>query len=78
MAGWRARSAGRPFEGAVGAGHGDQFRLQAGGEDAGMAFPTGAGQGAATQRGIDVDVAVGDHFGAGADHGQDDQVAARA
>src|SRR6185369_6992629 len=49
---------------------------QAGREDARRLVAAGTGQGAAAQRGIDVDVAVGDDFGAGADHGHDDQVAA--
>lgn len=38
--------------------------------------PPAPARGAAAQRGIHMDVAVGDDFGAGADHGGDDQVAA--
>ena len=47
-------------------------------EHARAVFAPRAGHGAAAQRAVDVDAAVGDHFGAGADGRRDDQVAVRA
>src|SRR5574343_158046 len=64
------------LEGAVHAGDRDQFGFEAGGENPGLRIAVGAGQGAAAQGRVDVDAAVGDDFGTGADHCRDDQVAA--
>src|SRR5690606_16756132 len=65
----------RRLEGAIDAADGHQFGLEAGGEDARLLIALRACQRAAAQRRVDVDVAVGNHLGAGADHGQHDEIA---
>src|SRR5688500_5568284 len=50
--------------GAVDAGDGDQLRLHAGAEDARCGVAARAGDGAAAQRCVDMDVAVGQDLGA--------------
>jgi hypothetical protein len=50
-------------------GHGDQFGVELAAEDARLFVALRAGQGAAAQGAVDVDGAVGDDFGAGADGG---------
>ena len=62
--------------GAVEPGDGDELGLEALAEDARRAVAVDAGERPAAQRPIDVDVAVGDELGAGADGGHHDQVAA--
>ena len=64
------------FKSTVNGGNGNQFSFHAGGEDAGLLVATGTSQRTATQRGIDVDIAVGNNFGTGADHGGHNQIAA--
>src|SRR5258707_133081 len=59
------------------AGNAHQLGLEAADEDARRRVARGAGDRAATQRAVDVDVAVGDDFGAGAHRAHDDDVAAR-
>ena len=60
---------------AVGAGDGNQFGLHRDRKNARLDVPGRTRNGTAAQRSIDVDVAVGDHFGAVADHAQHHQVA---
>src|SRR6476661_1311158 len=60
---------------AVHAGDGDEFGFEAQRDDAGLGVAARAGHGLAAQRCVDVDAAVGDHFGAGVHHRHHDQVA---
>src|SRR3954468_6483426 len=66
----------RDFGRAVDARDGDELCFERQGEDARLGVALGAGDRLAAQGRIDVDVAVGDDFGAGVDHLHDDQVAA--
>src|SRR5690606_16369380 len=63
------------FQHFVVSGHGHQLGMEGAAEDARLGIALGTGQGAAAQRAIDVDRAVGDHLGAGAYLGQHGQVA---
>ncbi|MNY19299.1 hypothetical protein D3C86_1527250 [compost metagenome] len=58
------------------AGDGQQFRAHLLAEDACLGVALDAGQGAAAHGRVNMDVAVGEKFRAGADRRQDDQVAA--
>ena len=71
-----ARLGGDLFADEVMAGDADQFGLEPAAKDAGLGVAAGPGQRPAAQRPIDVDVAVGDDLGAGADRGGDDQIGA--
>src|SRR5687768_8165319 len=66
----------RRFTGPIQAGDGNQLGLHAEREDPGLGIAARARDGAAAQRGIHVDVPVGDHFGARVDHREQHQVAA--
>src|SRR5688500_18979834 len=57
------------------AGDGDQFGVEFAAEDACLRIALGAGEGAAAEGTVDVDGAVGDDFGAGADGGEHGEVA---
>src|SRR5246127_598550 len=55
----------RRLRGAVDAGDGDEFGLEAGREDASLGIAARAGDGLAAQRAVHMHVAVGQHLGAG-------------
>ena len=65
----------RHVGGAVDAGDGQQLGFHRGGEDARLGVALGAGERAAAQRRVDMDVAVGDDLGAVAHQRQHHQVA---
>ena len=69
--GWQGHIAG-----AVNAGNGNQFGLQAHGKNAGVAVATGTGNGFAAQRCVHMNVAIGNHLGPRVDHGHHHQIAA--
>src|SRR4051812_14203612 len=62
--------------GAVHAGDGNEFGFEAQRDDARGVVAARAGDRLAAQRGVHVDAAVGDHFGAGVHHRHHDQIAA--
>ena len=62
--------AGQALAHGVEAGDGDELWVEIEREDSRLGVVIGAGHGAAAQRAIDVDVAVGDDFGAGVDGGR--------
>ena len=64
----------RIFAGAVNAGNGNQLGLQAQRKNSRIHVAAGAGHGFATQGGIHMDVAIGNHFGSGIDDGQHHQI----
>src|SRR5690606_31449103 len=66
---------GNLFEHAVLAGDGHQCRPEIGDVDARLLVALRTGHGASTQAAVDVDIAIGDHFGAVGDRTGDDQVA---
>src|SRR6516164_6728257 len=60
----------------IATGNADELGLEPAAEDSRIDVAAGAGQGAATERAINMDIAVGDDLRPGADRGGDDEIGA--